>query len=288
MNNLQKVWLCGIVTNQKDNILELVEPVYDFFDGLVFVDGGSTDGTKEVLEKYKKDGQIMTVEWSHNHGYQMQGILNSNKILNPDWVIYCDSMERISLDFASNIRGFISNLEQQNINTVYNYGKILMHMYFPDQVWKIITPHCWLENSRPNAVDLARIPQLSDESKTRYNVRPQKRPRDHFIDHFVKYSFVYAKLNNQMTCGREGNTQEIKEQEENRQNFVYYCARILKIDLTVEALKTYLLNNKLDDYVKSYLNYQPYFNQFYRYHVLGHTVDDIIKDNEQKKLFQII
>ena len=44
-----KIFLCGITHNDYQNIEELTS-VYDCFDGLIFVDGGSTDGTKELLE----------------------------------------------------------------------------------------------------------------------------------------------------------------------------------------------------------------------------------------------
>ena len=54
-----KIYLCGITQNKKDKIDELTKYIWDDFDGLIFVDGGSTDGTKELLESRKKEGKII-------------------------------------------------------------------------------------------------------------------------------------------------------------------------------------------------------------------------------------
>ena len=43
-----RVFLCGITHNQVDNIDKLTANIWEHVDGLIFVDGGSTDGTKEL------------------------------------------------------------------------------------------------------------------------------------------------------------------------------------------------------------------------------------------------
>ena len=276
-----------MVTNCESNALDLVRDVYDSFDGLVFVDGKSSDKTKEVLEKYKKDGQILTAEWCNSHGWSMMGILNSDKILYGDWCLYSDDSERINPIFAQNIRLFIDKLESQNINTVYLYGKILMHKYFSNQVWEMVTPHCYLKNARPNAIDLSQFEDWKDERKSRYNVRPERRPKDHAIAHFFKY-LLYKSNNNQLLCGRESDQEGYQKHEQRRQEFIIYICRVLNLPLKVDSIKDYLLANGLDEFLLNYVNFEPIFNHFYAYYIQKRDLDEVLGCMRDKKMFEIV
>ncbi|SRR3990167_3897179 len=287
MNLAPKFWLCGMIQNCVEDANALTVDIYNCFDGLIFIDHLSTDGTREVLESRKKEGHIIQAEFLNHHGWSMNAILNSNKIIPGDILVFVDSKERICIDFAQKIRLYWDSLLNQGIHTVFLYGKILMLCYYPNITFTYITPHCVVQDYLPKVVDFANSEFWKDESKSRYNIRPQSRSKDHFIDHFVKYCFQYSRPNNQMTCGREGNANEYKIHEGERLKFITYCARYLKIDLTVEALKTYIRNNHLDNYMREYFNFEKYFNDFYCYHVLNHSLEDIIKRHEKKELFLI-
>ena len=49
----------------------------------------------------------------------------------------------------------------------------------------------------------------------------------------------------------------------------------------------YIIKNNLDDYMKSYFNYERSFNDFYCYYVLNHSLDDILARHKTKELFKI-
>lgn len=289
MNNLQKIWLCGITSNEFQNVSEILEPIHEYFDGLVWVwHKSEDDGTKELLEKYKGDGEIVEALWQRNHGTSYQMVLNSRKILAQDHCIIIDSCERLNLDFCKNLRSFIYELEKNNINTVYNHSKILMFKYWPDIYYSQDTPHCIPRNLRQNVLEITNIPQFADEKNHRYNVRPQKRPQTHFLSHFFKYSLSYHR-SNQMSCGNETNPEEYQRQESARQQFLIYCYRVLGFeDITEEIMIDFIKKNGLLPEIKAFFNFNRYLNNWYRYHFLNHSLDDIIKDNTEKKLFQIL
>ena len=151
-----------------------------------------------------------------------------------------------------------------------------------------VTPHCYLQNTRPKAVDLARYDEWRDERKSRFNLRPQKRPPTHFLGHFFRY-VMFKGNNNQMSCGNETNPEEYQRQESARQQFLIYCYRILGFeDITEEIMTDFIKKNGLTPEIQSFFNYNKHLNNWHRYHFLNHSLDDIIKDNEEKKLFEIL
>ena len=110
-----RVFLCGITHNQVDNIDKLTGNVWEHVDGLIFVDGGSTDGTKELLEDRVGQGEIVYRNWTNDHDLQMSEILRQGPMEIGDWFILRDSMERFNDDFAKSIVPFITNARNQNI-----------------------------------------------------------------------------------------------------------------------------------------------------------------------------
>ncbi len=281
-----KVYLAGMTQNNKENIDELTKDIYFYFDGLIFVDHQSKDGTAELLKDRKGQGEIISIPWLNHHGLSMNTILTSNKLMPGDYIFFSDDLERISVNFARQAKEFAVNLSKHNINSLYSYGKIFGLRYFPEIHFSVATPHCHVVNPRPNAVEMSTVPGFEDPKTYRWNIRGDKRPRHSFIDHFVKYLFEY-KISNQMIIGRENDEQDFLKHEQIRQNLIYYWVRVLKMENTVENLKRYILNTPLDDVLKAYFNTDRYLNDFYRFHVLKHTVDEIIADHPKKQLFFI-
>lgn len=281
-----KVYCCGITQNSIQDIDELTKDIYQYFDGLVWVDHQSTDGTKELLESRKSGGEIISLPWMRNHGWSMQAILNSNKILPGDYVVISDSQERLSVEFCKNIRNFIVEIEKRGINTLFSYGKIFMFRYFPDIVFTPVSPHCWAQNLKPHAVEMSQIPEFQDHKSYRYTIRAEKRPIHSFIDHFVKYIYEY-KISNHLSCGRENDLEQYSKHEKARQEFLLYCLNELKIDQTMEALKKFILENELNYKMKSFFNFEPILNHFYCFHKLNHRYEDILERHTKNRIFKI-
>jgi hypothetical protein len=283
LNNMSKLWLIGITQNSLKDIDEMTADIMPFINGLVFVDHFSNDGTKELLDSRKGDGEIISIPFLNNHSWSMNACLNSDKIQLNDWFILLDSSERLSIDFATNISNFIKELEKYNVKTVYHYSKLVMAQYNPNMMF-IGSPHWGLHNAQSPASrleDSFPIPRHCI-----YSTRNQTRPADHWINHFLKY-YLY-KTSNHLLLGREDNIKEFSVHEEIRNKFRIYCLDILNINpLKVDSLLEYCKNNTLDYQIKWFFNFEPILNDFYCYRVLSHSLEEVKKRRDNKELFKI-
>jgi len=274
-----KIYLCGITQNDYKNINELTS-VYDNFDGLIFVDGGSIDGTRELLESRKKDGAIINRKWTNDHDFQMNEFLRQGPMRIGDWFFIRDSSERFNKEWVKDVKDLVYQFKKSNIRAVYNYGKGLAFEYYDDMYFSG-TPHWGLFNARGNGLELS---NYFDENKKEHTWREHSeesnRAPHHFIDHFTKYYYVYGRSNH-LLLGRENKPKEYQEHESNRQNFRLHC-NYLGLDFTLESLKNYLIKEdwKKDEKFKSMLNKEPILKCFYRWHILKHNCHDIQKDLE--------
>jgi hypothetical protein len=277
-----KIYLCGITQNDYKNIEELTS-VYEYFDGLIFVDGGSTDGTKELLESRKKDGSIIYRKWTNDHDYQMNEFLRQGPMKIGDWFFIRDSSERFNKEWIKNVKNLVNQFKINGIRSVYNYGKGFAFEYY-DDIFFSGTPHWGLYNSRGNTIDLS---QFFDEIKKEHTWREQGqagRSEHHFIDHFIKYYFIYGRSNH-LLLGRENDRIGFENAEKNRQKFRLYCAK-LGINFSIEDLKKYLIDGsfKKDAKFLEMFNQEEILKNFYRWHILKDDIETIKKESKIWKL----
>lgn len=283
-----KIWLCCITQNAKQDIDEMTKDIMPYIDGLVFVDHFSTDGTRELLEERKKEGEIISLPWMANHGWSMQGFLNSDKIQPGDYFIVLDSSERLASNFAPMLPEFIKLLNIRNINAVYHYSKLVIAKYTTNLLFSS-TPHWGIQYVQAPVIRLE--DSFPDPQTCIFSTRNLKRPKDHFINHFVKY-YLY-KISNHLLLGREDKYGEFLVHEEVRNKFRLHCLNKLQINpLNPDTLLNYFQSLKLRGMelgyeTKWFINYERILNDFYCYRVFGHSLDDILERHKKGELFHV-
>ncbi len=281
---MSKTYLIGITQDQKENIKSLTDPIWNFVDGLIFVDHGSTDGTRELLEERKGCGKIIDEEWVNSHDYSMNHLLLKGGLENGDWCIFRDSMERFNEEWASKIQDFVDQLRIRWIRTVYNYGKIFMFQY-NDSMFFTGSPHFGLQGAQAHSVDLKDL-YNEDKKEHTWRIRDGEeggRPIDNKIDHEAKYAWVYGRSNH-LLLGYENKLEQYERAEIIRQH-MRDNARTAGFEMTVEGLKDFLsfLLDKEKDSFKSFINSHRVWRNFYRFHFLKANFAEIEKTEEDWK-----
>jgi len=275
-----KVYLCGITQNQLKNIDELTKNCYQIFDGLIFVDAGSTDGTKELLEERKGCGQIIYRKWTNDHDLQMNEFLRQGPMKIGDWFVIRDSRERFNTEWVSNIKDLISRAKLSGIRSMYNYNKGFAFEYYDDMHFNS-SPHWGLIGARSKAIDLS---HYFDENKKEHTWRQKEEKGDperddsYYIDHHFKYYYIYGRSNH-LLLGRENDQEGFWKAETSRVNFRLYCNSI-GLDFTPESFLNYAKNEGMKDIkFKEFINAEDILKKFYRKHILKESLESIKQNN---------
>jgi glycosyltransferase involved in cell wall biosynthesis len=275
-----KIYLGLTTQNQAHNIDELTKGCFEYFDGIISVDGGSNDGTIEILESRKKEGCVIHRKWTNDHDFQNNEILRQGPARIGDWIFLRDSMERFNLDFVKNIRQFVGFCKVNDVRYTHCHGKGFGFEYY-DDLFFLGSPHWGLKGVRPKFLNMFDLYPIEKDFAYRiHDGEPGGRPKHNFIDHFLKYYYVYGRTNH-LLLGREGKQEEFNKHEMNRQKFRIHCMN-LGLDFTIDSLKNYLAKDdwKKDKEFVEMFNMEEILKTFYRWHILKHDLETIQKDRE--------
>lgn len=272
------IYLCGITQNKKQKVDELTKDIHNHFDGLIFVDGGSTDGTIDLLESRKGKGKIIQRAWSNDFDFQNNEILRQGPLKVGDWFLLRDDEERLNPEFTENIKNFVENLEKNQIASCWWLGKGFLFKYYDDMYFQG-NPHWGIVNNRERRIDLAHYFNQTDEHKNvTWNTRIGNRSQEDMYKHHLKYYWVYGRSNH-LLLGREKKIKEYQDLELNRQKFREYCRVIYNTEYTIESLHELLSSNKWekDSVFMEMFRQEPILQKYYLSFIKKESSENIIK-----------
>lgn len=278
---MSKVFLAiSTGSGELDNLKELTSNYYNF-DGLaVTYHGDKEDEEYKLLDSRKGIGFVEIIPYYGHHGHDLNHILFNPIIDQSSWLLLRDSSERINPKFSADLKNFILSLEQNNVNTVYNYSKLLLFKRFPHQFF-VNTPHWGLSGAHGNILKLDETGWFKSEEEYCYSNRNKNRDKYHFVFHYLRY---YCLLDsNHCLLGCEQDQDRFNQRESLRRQFRAYCDGLGILPMTIDKFK-WLYNNKLDD-IKEYLNKEKILNDAVRYLVLGLT--DFNDDHDFSNMIKI-
>lgn len=287
---MSRLFLCLITHNQYENVKSLTDPIWEHIDGIISVDAGSTDGTRELLEERKGQGEVLYRKWTNDHDLQQNVWLRESVLKEGDIVLIRDSCERFNPEWAKKIRNFLDTLIFGGVRSIFNYGKLFAFVW-SDSIVCQGSPHWGMVGLQHKMIDLKEY-HNEDLHEWSWRVRDGEeggRPIDNKIDHEAKYYWTYGRSNH-LLLGREDNIEEYQRLEIIRLH-LRDQARILGFELTLDGLKQFMkwiTSEEVEDSTrnngKNWVNSCSITKNFYRKHLLNHDWDDIISTENSWEL----
>lgn len=278
-----KLYFVGMTSAGKtEDLKELIEPIHQYFDGLIWTFHYPKDEGADYLESRKGCGEIIYTNFCKRHGFSRNHYLWAGPATDGDWLVQTDDLERLVPEFAAKIRDMIPDLEENGVNVVTYFGKAFIYKW--DESLEFVgSPHEGLtrRDGQANHIELSQA--FPDENKVRKNVRPLKRQdKFHWMTHYLRYYIEYPIGSNHCLLGNEhrGNPAQIFQQREQVRYHFRNELRKRGIPLTVAGFKEYLENNKPDEKMTAFINSEKILNDAYRFWSLK---DETINDNHHWK-----
>lgn len=236
-----KLWLCGMIRGDLETLKETVEPYIDIFDGLIFVvDSRASLLATNWLNDIKKAGKIIVKDWVNDHAHTSNEVLLSGVMNYGDFFIWIDETDKLNHDFAAGLKKYIKDWNAAGVGAVYLDHPFVM--CYNDGVRFSNSPHWGISGIIGDSISLVGGGNKKSDFIT--NLRDKDVLRSGFLSP-IKYWFCYPAFSNhtQLLYQQFGNDRW-QEHENLRIKFRIFCSRELRIPLTVDGLKNYLIDNQ--------------------------------------------
>ena len=260
---MNKLWLIGITTEgHKQDLQELIEPIKDDFDGLIWTFHYPKDDGADYLESVKGQGEIIYTKWCNRLDFSRNHSLFQSRMEVGDWFLTIDTLERLSPDFTGRLKSICSYLDYSGVDGVYLHNKRLL--------FKFNEQTAFLNNPHEGIIGVTKTLEISKQSfwKEEYqkNIRVGKREDPlYFINHNFKYYFFPN--TNHLLLGFEDDRDLVNKRYQNRTRLISLIKKegLNPFCLTsVELCFRYRLNEEL----KECISFDKFLNDWYRYKIL--------------------
>lgn len=285
MNN--RLFIAGITSNEFANINQIVEPVKDLIDGLIFVvdNKGLSDGTFDYLNENKKQGTIIHYPWVDDFSMSFNQILLQGKMRhNQDWYIQLDSRERVNPDFIKSCKeDILEQFNKENVVACFQRSKPCLIKYTKFLRYHA-NPHCGISPFMGNVIDLSKAEGFEDDQKYIWSTRVGD---SSWVSNGLKY-MLYPHSNHTMLVWGEGHRfpnlskedvqKQYRQHEQARIWFLQYWSSLFNEWPTVESITEYMKKpyTEWDLKLREYFCWEIVFSNHYRWKILNETIENIM------------
>ena len=275
-----KIWLTGLTSKGREQDLrELIEPIKDKFDGLVWVFNGEKDAGFDYLDSEKKEGKIIHAEWCNRFDFSRNLGLFCSPIKYGDWFVVIDDQERMSVEFANSLHSILKRCKTIGVDGLYIHNKHFAFI-FNEQMKFVSNPHCGVYGTH-KGMELVGSNVFKEEWFT--NVRPLKRGKFEFVKTNIKY-YLYPNTNH-LLLHFESDPEYVKYRYYIRSKFLSYMSGFGADTTSVDSITKALRENPPNDELIDIINSEKILNDWYRFEFLGDT--DIVDDPNPALIKQV-
>ena len=281
MNSAPRLFLtCMSGPNQVENMTEMIEPILDHIDGIIWVlnDCPKDDPGARYLETVKGAGRIIHRSFTPRYWHLMNETLFTELTEEGDLLIWTDPLERPAAEFLKKAKSEIAPfMDETQTSCIYYYGKPFLFRYCETLQYQQ-SPHWTLTGYPGRAIEWSQIEP--NERKVRLNVRPEKRKdKFHWVGHYSRYYISFPAGSNTVALGLDhfppgDRNEQFAIREQRRLEF----RRMMNgrgLPLDNEGLKQ-LLSQPLDAEVRGFLAAEKILSDYYHHVILG---DDTVVDS---------
>ncbi len=261
----------GLITQNAEKDIEELTLVHTCFDGIAaVVHEPCNDNTVEILEARKGEGFVVKRPFLFHHAHSMNEFLFHPQIKMGDWIVLRDSKERLNLNFAKSLKSLCADMSGNGLKSIWHKGKLLaFERGFNQQ---------FMNGLHWGLYGVGRGIEMPDEGETlAYSVRDRTRPKDHRYRHEVFYLINYGANGNHLQLFWQ-NPSELGTHQEQFAKFLDYLTELdcCDVDKWGQWLKDHPMNTRM----AGYINLERPLRNYYRYFILGHTNEEILKDED--------
>jgi len=258
-----KLWLIGITSRgNEEDLRELIEPIKDHFDGLIWTFHYPLDSGYDYLNTVKGDGEIIKTKWCNRLDFSRNHSLYQGPMEIGDWFLTIDTLERLSPDFTKNLKALCNQFNQHGVDGCYLYNKRIL--------FRLKEHTAFVNNPHEGITGAIKTTELSnlDFWKKEYqkNVRSEKRKDPfYFVEHNFKY-YLFPNTNH-LLLGFENDQDLVKKRYKNRAKFLRSVRNEGFNPYDINSVEECLKSN-LTDEMKEQIDFDKFLNDWYRYKIL--------------------
>lgn len=284
---MNRLWVVGMSgPGSLDDLREMWEPIKHAFSGLIWVLHDSLRSEEaRYLESAKGEGKIVHAAYCRRHDFSRNIGLYCGPMAEGEWACDVDVLERIAPVFANSFRDLTGQLAVRGYTAAVYFGKHFMFQFHESLRYQG-NPHESLvrDDGQLRGIELSQF--YPDERQVRYGVRAEKRPdKYHFVSHYAKYMlFPWGANHALLGLEHRGDVRTLFPQREALRLEFLAEMKTRGFPRTLDGLRT-MLSAPLDDTLKSFLNREKVWQDYYRYEILS---DKTVRDEHDWTSMQVL